>query len=174
VATRDDRAYEQLYRATWSKALALAFCAVKDSAQAEDALQDAYLELWSKADRFDPSRGTAQHWISMTVHQRAVDRVRRSVRERRRLTAYAASRHERAAIDSTAETAAERLDQEELRHAIDSLDLPERQVLHLSYWEGLSHTGIAAALQLPVGTVKSRIRRAQTRLRRRLEARVAA
>ena len=168
-AAGDSAAFDELFRSTSRRALDLAHQVVRDPDQAEEALQDAFMELWSNAHRFNRARGSARNWILMAVRHRAIDKVRRTQRDRCRTTTYGL-RHQERDLDTTSDAVGASLDGELIRDALRRLTHDERIVLHLSYWHELSHHEIAATLDLPLGTVKTRIRRGVANLRSQLAA----
>jgi RNA polymerase sigma-70 factor (ECF subfamily) len=160
----DEAAFAELYDATAARAYGLAVRVVRDPAQAEEVAQEAFLEIWRTASRFDPERGSAVSWILTLVHRKAVDRVRSAEASTRRDTAYhqnnAAVEH-----DSTAEAAQASMEARRVRQALGSLTEVQREALELAYFKGYTHTEVATMLDLPVGTAKTRIRDGLIRLR---------
>ena len=163
----DAASYEQLVRSTRGWAVAHAYALLRDPARAEECVQQAHLEIWQTATRYDPTRGGAKSWILSLVRHRALDEIRRSESERRRVTAFELRVYPatRGYEDETTEVAHARLDGYVVREALARLKDHERQVLELSYWSGLSHSQIATQLGLPLGTVKYRIRASLLKLR---------
>lgn len=163
----DEAAFAQLYDATAAQVYGLAVRVVRDPAQAEEVTQEAYLDVWRTAGRFDPERGSAQAWILTIVHRKAVDRVRAASASTRRDTAY---HHTSQPVDhdATAEAAQASLDARRVRAALAELTPTQRQAVELAYLGGYTHTEVAAMLQLPLGTAKTRIRDGLIRLRDRM------
>jgi RNA polymerase sigma-70 factor (ECF subfamily) len=160
----DEAAFAQLYDATCARAYGLALRVVRDPSQAEEVTQEAFLEVWRTAGRFDPARGSAVSWILTLVHRRAVDRVRSVEASTRRETTYHQA-NQGIEHDSTAEAAHASLEARRVRQALDSLTEVQRQALELAYFNGYTHTEVATMLDLPVGTAKTRIRDGLIRLR---------
>jgi RNA polymerase sigma-70 factor (ECF subfamily) len=129
-------------------------------------------ELWERSDRFDASRSTPLAYLTTLTRSRAIDRLRR---ERRRISVLDVARRsadarEQAAPHEGPLAAAQASERGRLVGALlDALDRDERHALELSFFAGLSHSEIAARLEQPLGTVKTRIRRALARLREWLE-----
>jgi RNA polymerase sigma-70 factor (ECF subfamily) len=121
--------------------------------------QEAFLQAWRQADRYDPSRGTPQAWLSAIVRTRALDRVRR--RAARRERAHQAPPVTAGAPNPDAILA--------VRRALRALSPAQRRAIELAYYQDLSQSEIAARLGEPLGTVKTRIRAAMMRLREELE-----
>lgn len=170
VAGGDTTAFEAFYDGTIGYARALARRMLRPG-DIDDLLADAYFQVWREAIRFDAERGSAVTWLLTLVRSRALDLLR----------------HQRAAPDAEAlpDGAAEALADtgagpdmllgasqagSALHAALASLSAHERWVLGLAYYREMSHSQISAATGLPLGTVKSLIQRAQTRLRERLHA----
>lgn len=138
-----------------------------DAADAEDAAQEAFIELWKKAERYDPARSSEPSFVAMIVRRRLIDRARmRAVRAKSEV-----------AIDD-AELATPIVDSpdaveiaDEARHAaraLSELRPEERRVLELSIFHGLSHDEIARAVRMPLGTVKTHVRKGLQRVREAL------
>lgn len=163
-ARGDQQAFAALYDATSSRAHGLAVRVVRDPAQADEVTQEAYLEIWRTASRFDPARGSAVSWLLTIVHRKAVDRVRSAEASRRRESTY---HHENQPVahDATAEAAQASLEARRVRTALQSLTAVQREALELAYFGGYTHTEVASMLDLPVGTAKTRIRDGLIRLR---------
>jgi RNA polymerase sigma-70 factor (ECF subfamily) len=161
VAASDDRALAELYDRYGKVAYALALRILRDRALAEDAVQEAFVAIWRMAAQFRAERGGARAWILTLVRRRAVDRVRHEQRHAD-LAAEAVAAGEPLAEAGTS------LEQLHVREALMRLSRPERKVLELAYYEGLTQEEVAAALDIPVGTVKSRTARALARLARSL------
>ena len=164
-SARGDRAaFAALYDATAARVHGLALRVVRDPAQAEEVTQEAFLEIWRTASRFDPDRGSAVSWVLTLVHRKSVDRVRSAEASTRRDTTYHQS-NVTVEHDSTAEAAQASMEARRVRQAMDSLTQVQRQALELAYFKGYTHTEVATMLDLPVGTAKTRIRDGLIRLR---------
>jgi RNA polymerase sigma factor (sigma-70 family) len=144
----------------WSQARR--FC--RDAQEAEDAVQDVFLEIWRSAARFDPAQGTEATFVAMITRRRLVDRVRRR-----------AARPRAEGLDDPAMVPAPETDDAALRdevaraqEAMQQLRAEQREVLELALGHGRSHQEIAAAVGMPLGTVKSHARRGLIRLRQML------
>ncbi len=163
-ARGDEQAFARLYDATCARAHGLAVRVVRDPAQAEEVTQEAYLEVWRTASRFDPARGSAIGWLLTIVHRKSVDRVRSAEAASRRDATY---HQENRPVDhdSTAEAVQASLEAHRVRGALASLTEVQRQALELAYFGGYTHTEVASMLDLPVGTAKTRIRDGLIRLR---------
>ena len=145
--------------------LAVGIRMLKVRSEAEDVVQETFVELWKRAGDYDPRRGRVKTWIMLRMRSRCLD-VLKSARVKRSTSLDAPNVPERAA-DATAETA---VDSVRVRHAMETLPSAHRSVLTLGYFEGLSSSEMAARLDIPIGTVKSRARIALNKLREMLNA----
>lgn len=165
VAGGDARAFEVIYdrHATAAFSLAYRICGVH--AAAEEAAQEAFLAVWRSGARYDRSRGSVRTWLLGVVHNRAIDMLRRTtVHERRRSTdEQAAERLE--APERTEVEVARREEARSMRNVIDGLPGDQRRVIELAYFGGFTHEQIAAMLDVPLGTVKGRMRLALQKMR---------
>lgn len=162
VAGSDDQALAELYDRFGGVAYGLALRILRDEALAQDAVQEAFLNVWRTADRFLAERASASTWILTFVHRRAVDLVRRQERRGAEpLTAAA----EAPAAERVDEQATVRLQRRVVQEALSQLPPEQRQALELSYYGGLSQSELAAQLGQPLGTIKSRTFAGLARLR---------
>jgi RNA polymerase sigma-70 factor (ECF subfamily) len=157
----DEDALAELYNRFGRVAYGLALRILRDPALAQDAVQDAFLAAWRTAAAFDAERGKASTWLLTLVHRRAVDLVRREER-RRTEPLEAAPVPSGDSTDETAETLEQR---RRVQAALAELPEHERQALELAYYGGLTQSELAERLGIPLGTVKSRMFSALTRLR---------
>ena len=163
-ARGDEAAFARLYDATSPRVYGLALRVVRDPAQAQEVTQEAYLEIWKTASRFDPGRGSAISWLMTITHRKAVDRVRSAESSRNRDTAY---EHANQSVDhdSTADAVESSFEARRVRTALSGLTDVQREAISLAYFGGYTHTEVATMLDLPVGTAKTRIRDGLIRLR---------
>ena len=160
----DEAAFAELYDATSARAYGLAVRVVRNPNQAEEVMQEAFLELWRTASRFDSAKGSAVSWILTLVHRKSVDRIRSAEASTRRDTVWHHGSQD-VEHDSTAEAAQASMEARRVRQALDSLTEVQREALELAYFKGYTHTEVATMLDLPVGTAKTRIRDGLIRLR---------
>ena len=163
-ARGDESSFALLYDATAARVHGLVLRVVRDPAQAEEVTQEAYLEIWRTAARFDASRGSALSWLMTIAHRKSVDRVRSAEAAHRRDATY----HREAAPvdhDVTVEAATASMEAGRVRQALNTLTLSQREALELAYFGGYTHTEVASMLDLPLGTAKTRIRDGLIRLR---------
>ncbi|GLW71614.1 RNA polymerase sigma factor SigK [Kitasatospora phosalacinea] len=163
TARGDREAYTGLYEELAPSVYGIALRVLRDPAQAEEVAQEALLEVWRSAPSYRPGRGSVTTWACTIAHRRAVDRVR-SVRascerEQRVL------REETARPEQVAEEVERTMEAARIRRALSALSAGQREALVLAYYCGYSQRRIAALLDLPLGTVKSRTRDGLLRLR---------
>ena len=163
-ARGDQAAFATLYDATSARVHGLVLRVVRDRAQSEEVTQEVFLEVWRQASRFDPARGSALAWLMTIAHRKAVDRVRSAEAATRRDESYEHRNHA-PAQDVTADTAHASLEAHRVRSAVKQLTDVQREAIELAYFGGYTHTEVAALLDLPVGTAKTRIRDGLIRLR---------
>ncbi len=163
-AKGDQVAFAELYDATQARVFGLAVRVVRDPAQAEEVTQEAFLEVWRTAGRFDSDKGSALSWLMTICHRKSVDRVRSAESSTRRDTTYHQQNHT-IDIDSTADAAQVSMEAQRVRKAMGSLTDVQREALELAYFGGYTHTEVAGILSIPVGTAKTRIRDGLIRLR---------
>jgi RNA polymerase sigma factor (sigma-70 family) len=154
IATPDgDLALAELYDRYGKIAYGLAYRVLRDSALAEDAVQEAFITVWRTAGTYISERGKPRTWLLTLVHRRAVDLVRRE--QRRRVPAAA---DEPAPATPAAEDEATLRDRRRaVQAALTQLPADQREALELAYYGGLTQTELAQQLGVPLGTVKSRM-----------------
>ena len=142
------------------------------AADAEDAVQEIFIDLWQSAHRFNPQVATESTFVMMIARRRLIDRRRRAGSSRPDNTAAELEQ----VVDPAGSAAAAQLEVLEdvaiAKQAIEQLDVDERKILELSVHEGLSHSEIAAKIGLPLGTVKSHIRRGLQKVRDKIRCRM--
>lgn len=164
VAGGDRDAFAAFYDATIGTVFGLVVRVLRDRAQAEEVVQEVYVQVWEHAARFDSSRGSAHAWLVTIAHRRAVDRVRSADRATRR-EQWDGTRAARPAPSDVAEVVADRDEEDRLHRAVAALPAGQREALVLAYFEGCTHREVAEVLGIPLGTAKTRIRDAVARLR---------
>lgn len=170
IAERDLTAMEEFYQQTATPLFSVALRILRDAGEAEEVLQDVYVQIWQKATSFDPLLGSAFYWAMSITRNRAIDRVRARQRQARlveelqeALPASAGNAGEPPGVHLAADEASA------VRAALKSLPDEQRQALEMAFFRGQTHLEIAAALQQPLGTIKARIRRGLQKLRDELE-----
>jgi RNA polymerase sigma-70 factor (ECF subfamily) len=136
---------------------------VRDPAQCEEVTQEAFVELWRLAPRYDAFRGSVRSWATTLAHRRAIDRVRSEQAARDRTEREAEKRV--LPLHDVAEQVVATLDATRVRRALARLTDMQRQALELAYFGGHSYRQVAQLLNVPEGTIKTRIRDGMIRLR---------
>jgi len=167
AAAGDESALRALHDRTCRRVFGLALAVVRDRSLAEEVALEVFVQVWRQAGRFDPSQGSALAWLGTLARTRAID----AWRARQRQAARQAPLDLQTADGLVCEAPGpEQRGQESeraarLRLALAALPREQRRALDAAYFSGLTHTEIAAALGLPLGTVKTRIRAGLTALR---------
>lgn len=147
-----------LYDRYAALAYGVAMRVLGDPARAEDAVQEAFLNIWHRAATFDADRGSIRAWLLTSVRNRCIDYLRgRGSRERREQELSPDVDYAPSASDPWREVSLS-LERTAVRDAIASLPTEQRQVVEMAYFGGYSHTEIAEMSRLPLGTVKGRMR----------------
>jgi RNA polymerase sigma-70 factor (ECF subfamily) len=162
MAAGDRDALSQLYERHSGLLLGLAMRIVRDRREAEDLLHDVFLEAWRSAKDFDPKRGRARTWLAIRMRSRALD-----LQKSARVSRNAGDSGLDLLVDDSESSSP---DHARVRKALGELGPDQRKVLELAYFEGLSCTEIAARIEIPVGTVKSRLAAGLDRLRSHLSS----
>ncbi|ROQ52657.1 RNA polymerase sigma-70 factor (ECF subfamily) [Rathayibacter sp. PhB152] len=163
VAEGDQRAFARFYDLTVRDVFTVALSVLRERSLAQEVTQEVYLEVWIQARRLDPDRAP-HHLLRQMAKRRAIDRVRSVQSDRVRDHEYAL-RSQESPYDQPAEYGEIRLSYVPVADAIRLLPRIHHDVLFLAYVRGYSHTQIAEELQIPLGTVKSRLRDTLHRLR---------
>ncbi len=167
AALGDEDAFSRLYDETAPQLFALIRRVVRDVAMSEEVLQEVYVEVWRQATRFDVRRGSAHGWLCTIAHRRAVDTVRSSEAARRRDSEDGLLTLEQQVVD-VQEEGIMRVESGRVRSAMKALTTAQSEAIRLAYFGGYSHREVAALLDIPVGTAKTRIRDGMIVLRDRL------
>lgn len=173
VARGSTASFERVYDAVADQVYGIALRVLRNPTLAEDAAQEALLEVWSSASRFDAKRGTARSWILTIAHRRAVDKVRREESHANRARVDFATTPTVTPSDDGPARVIDTLQGEweaaRVRRALTGLSEIQREALSLAYWRGLTHREVAAELGIPLGTAKARLRDGILRMRDLLE-----
>ncbi|MEO6201110.1 MAG: sigma-70 family RNA polymerase sigma factor [Cryobacterium sp.] len=164
VAQGDQVAFGELYDQIAPRVLGLVKRLLIDHAQSEEVTQEIFLEIWQTATRFESKRGGASSWIMTMAHRRAVDRIRASQAGRDR-DSKIGIRDLAVEYDHVSETVEVRIEHERVKKAMSRLTELQREAVSLAYYGGYSHSEVADYLQIPLGTVKTRLRDGMIRLR---------
>jgi RNA polymerase sigma-70 factor (ECF subfamily) len=174
VAGGDERAFSLLYDRYSAILFGLLLRILHSRAEAEDVLQEVFLQVWQQARSFDPSRGRPFTWMVTLARSRAIDRLRASASRARAAQRSTEEATTTATVQEEAsdETVIRAERAEVVRDALAELPEEQRQVLLLAYLEGMSQSEIAAARGQPLGTVKTRTRAGLKKLSELLRARL--
>ena len=173
VCQNDAAAFEIVLERHVDAAFSLAYRMVGRHSLAEDVVQDALLSLWRTGTRYDRSRGSVRNWVLGITHHRAVDALRRDgVRTSKNISDDELEERLEAPERTDAEVV-RRDEAQEVRAALGHLPAEQVNVIELAYFGGFTHTEIAQMLDLPVGTVKGRMRLGLEKMRIRLHNREA-
>jgi RNA polymerase sigma-70 factor, ECF subfamily len=165
IARRDRAAFSALYQQTSAKLFGIALRITMSTEAAEDVLQESFAAIWERARDFDPDRGSAMGWLVTIVRHCAIDQLRR-----RAARPEGRSAPEEALASLTASDSADsRAELRRLQRCLDELDAEPRRAVLLAYCYGLTRDELARKLGVPIGTIKSWLRRSLERLRKCLD-----
>jgi RNA polymerase sigma-70 factor, ECF subfamily len=174
LKAREPHAMSDLYDRYGRLAFSLIYRIVRNTAAAEDLVQETFLRVWNRAQSFDPQRGSLGPWILTVARNRAIDYLR-SIDGRMSASSLELDRMENPALFSDLEDSALRMDRtRRLKSAFEKLSPNQRMVIELAYFEGLSQTEMAERMKQPLGTVKTWVRSALKVLRDELSEAVTA
>lgn len=169
LARGERQALEDIYRATNVKLFGICYRILGDRKEAEDALQDVYINLWQRADRYDPQRASPISWLATFARNRAIDRLRTG-----KVRAGAVEIDEAAPVADEAPLADSVLIDAErsarVHTCIETLDPKQRNNIREAFFGGKTYAELAAKQDVPLGTMKSWIRRGLAKLKACLEA----
>jgi RNA polymerase sigma-70 factor (ECF subfamily) len=164
-----ERALEELYEATVGKLYALASAILRSAEDSEEIVCETYAYAWANAARFDASRANALGWLLMLCRSRALDRLRQRRVNATALDLVALRETDSGSADQPYDILCLMQRRSRIHTALSQLTPERRHLLTLAFLQGLSHQEIADATRLPLGTVKSHVRRALVQLRDALE-----
>jgi len=165
IAAGDRDAFARLFDRHSPVVLGLLIRILGRRSEAEETLQEVFLQVWRQAGRYEPGRSTPRGWILVLARSRALDQLRsREARQRREteLSAASAARQEHPVGTRGLEESERR---EQVSSALEVLPPEQRRCIELAFFEGLTQTQIASRLEAPLGTVKSRIHLGMSKLR---------
>ena len=168
IASGDRLALAEFYDQIAGPLFSTATRILGEAHEAEEVVQDVFVQIWEKAATFDTALGTPFTWAMRITRNRSIDRLR----SRQRRTKLAAQFQENFEITAGGENAAAELGEEavgQIRSTVGSLPADQRRVIEMAFFSGLTHVEIAEALGEPLGTVKARIRRGMLKLRESLQ-----
>lgn len=173
AARGDTGAFQKLYDATSAYLFAVAIKLLNDNALAEDVLQEAYVQVWHRAADYHRDRGAVRTWLATIVRYRAIDLIRKRNTQRTNVvdpSAIAELEQTRQPDDEDdaqpLATAMAVEDSRLLRGCLERLSDTQRHSVYLAFFHGLTHSELAQSLAEPLGTIKSRLRRSLTRLKK--------
>lgn len=164
VKAKDQSAMTELFDRYASMVYSIAFRVLHDTASAEDVMQEIFIQVWERPGTFVPGRGSLGAWLAVVARNRAVDVLRRT---------KPSDPVEEVVLPAQTNLAAEaerHIMMEKLRAHLDGLPEDQQHSVELAFFEGLTHSEIAARTGTPLGTVKTRIRSALTSLREAVQA----
>ncbi len=165
VGAADETAFLQLYDRFSKPLYSLLLKMLQSVEDAEDALQSTFVQVWKKAETYDPNRCAVFTWLVLIARSKAIDRLRQRQRQ---------SRNEEALLGETKSNGAEETEDATvqlhenaaaIRAALQQIPIEQREAIEMAFFKGLSQTEISEALKEPLGTVKARIRRGMLKLR---------
>ncbi len=172
VAQRDRQAFRTLYDLTSDRLFGVAIGLLHDRARAEEVLQDAYVRIWQRAAQFDAAVARPMTWLITIVRNRAIDLLRAEREERASTIAWSDEHGERiAALAPPPEQQLQRaLEAAHIDSSLRALPRQQRNALALVLYRGMTHTEVACAARVPLGTAKAWVRRGLAHLQRCIDA----
>lgn len=161
VASGDAEAFSDLYDRISGLVYGLALRVARSTAIAEEIAQEVFIQIWERADSFNPELGSVKVWVSTLTHRRAVDAIRRAQSARDREDMDLPARP----FDGVVESVIASDERDRIRDALSSLTDLQLQAIEMAYYQGLTYVEVANHLGSPLGTVKSRMRDGLHKLR---------
>jgi RNA polymerase sigma-70 factor, ECF subfamily len=173
IGRRDQSAFSALYDRLSGPLYSLTVKMLGDPAEAQDALQDVFLQIWSRAGTYDPEQSSVFSWAVLLTRSRVIDRLRARGRRLRVVVGSTEDKEhggggDASTIDSAADTAEKSDEAARVRYVLNNLPSEQREAIEMAFFGDLTHHEIAARLGQPLGTVKARIRRGLLKLREQL------
>jgi RNA polymerase sigma-70 factor (ECF subfamily) len=173
ISDGDRTAFAEFYDLYSSLLFSVAVKILHDQKEAEDVIQDVFIQIWDKARSFDAKLGKPSSWAMTFVRNKAIDRIRASQRRARLVeSATAEIVPDQPSLVSANESVCGREKAEFIRSAVTDLPTEQRQAIELAFFSGLTQNEISDRLSQPLGTIKARIRRGMLKLREKLEGRL--
>jgi RNA polymerase sigma-70 factor (ECF subfamily) len=164
IARHDQQAFMQLYHQYCNLVFSLALRVVRHQVLAEEVTQDVFLKLWQQPDRWNPALGQFSSWLLTITRNAAIDRLRKEQRH-----STVPGEHTEALIEQATEAPISDsllwFEGQELARLLRELPVEQRQLIELAFYQGYTHSELADGLQLPLGTVKTRLRSGLQKLR---------
>jgi RNA polymerase sigma-70 factor (ECF subfamily) len=172
IALGDGEAFARIFEMHSPVTLGFLVRILGRRSEAEEVLQEVFLQVWSQAGRYEAGRSTPRGWILMLARSRALDRLRRRESSRRREEGVAEEEGLSEPVPPVGTARLEAVERRDRVHsALGGLTPEQRRCIELAFFEGLTHTQIAERLEAPLGTVKSRILLGMNKLRQALSVR---
>jgi RNA polymerase sigma-70 factor (ECF subfamily) len=171
IGRGDQNAFSALYDRLSGPLYSLALKMLGDASESQDALQEVFVQIWSRAGTYDPEKSSVFSWAVLLTRSRAIDRLRARDRRLRVVVGSTAEENKIAeatdasTVESAADTANKKDEAAHVRSLLNSLPEDQRQAIELAFFGHRTHHEIAAELGQPLGTVKARIRRGLLKLR---------
>jgi RNA polymerase sigma-70 factor (ECF subfamily) len=170
IAAQDRNALSEFYDQTVRPLFSIACQILGNAGEAEEVIQDVFVQIWTKAGAFDARKGHAYHWALSITRNRSIDLLRARQRRSRVIIELDGEQElEQQAESVAAESPLMKNEVVVVRSAVDSLPKDQRQAIEMAFFGGMTHQEIADALREPLGTVKARIRRGMLKLRELLQ-----
>jgi RNA polymerase sigma-70 factor (ECF subfamily) len=169
VQRAEASAFEVVYDRHSGAAFSLAYRMCGARQLAEEVVQEAFLSIWRSGARYDRHRGSVRTWILGITHHRAIDVLRRGVVQDRHRASDEGLEERFEAVERTDVEVARREEAQEVRGALEGLPTEQRRAIELAYYGGFTQSEIAEMLDVPIGTVKGRMRLGMEKMRGRLE-----
>lgn len=164
IREREEGAIATLYDRYGGVAFGLAFRILNDRSAAEDVVQDAFLSVWRRAVSFESGRGSVRTWLLSIVHHRSIDRLRGTAGRARQDAPLEDHEHALSVEDPWREVSL-RVQHDVLQRSLNTLPTEQRVAIEMAYFSGYTQQEIATTMQVPVGTVKGRLRIGLQKLR---------
>lgn len=164
VADGDQAAFEEFYDLVSPCVYGVIVSVLRDPAQAQEVMQEVFLEAWRIAGRFDPEQGSARSWLLTIARRRAVDQVR-SAQAAADRDVVAGVRNASPDYDVVSDVVETRLAHQHVRRCLQGLTSLQREAIVLAFYRGRTHREVSDELAVPLGTVKTRLRDGLIRLR---------
>ena len=171
MAAQDRDALAEFYDQVAGVLFSTSFRILGDAHEAEEVMQDVFVQIWDKAALFDSALGAPLHWALSITRNRSIDRLRSRQRRSRLINELEQEFAGKSLPDSTS-TSADLITEElaAVRAAVTNLPFEQKQAIEMAFFGGMTHNEIAEALKQPLGTIKARIRRGMLKLRDSLVA----
>ena len=163
----DSQAMEVLYNRYGGLVYSIAFKILQNNADAEELTQDVFITLWQR-DNYQSERGSLKSFLGLLTRHRAIDKLRKRNTTQKFLDRWQLNIYESSSSTLPLEEAQSKEQQKQIQKALNLLPTEQREILMMNFFEGLSRAQIAEKLNLPVGTVKSRVRLAFVKLKKLL------